>query len=118
MTTLACTKCGAAFEGKEHRRKKPYCSNLCRYARDKRGEKHHGAKLTEAQVRAIRPIRADTNSSPLTMACTASISVASVHAQSGSTSNEPSRRSRHPSALHAGRSAGDMAIVIKTYKYR
>ena len=53
-TTLACTKCGAAFEGKEHRRKKPYCSNLCRYARDKRGEKHHGAKLTEAQVRAIR----------------------------------------------------------------
>ena len=54
MTTLACTKCGAAFEGKEHRRKKPYCSNLCRYARDKRGEKHHGAKLTEALVRAIR----------------------------------------------------------------
>jgi hypothetical protein len=53
-TTLACTKCGAAFEGKEHRRNKPYCSNLCRYARDKRGEKHHGAKLTEAQVRAIR----------------------------------------------------------------
>jgi hypothetical protein len=54
MTTLVCTKCGAAFEGKEHRRNKPYCSNLCRYARDKRGEKHHGAKLTEAQVRAIR----------------------------------------------------------------
>jgi hypothetical protein len=54
MTTLTCTKCGAAFEGKENRRNKPYCSNLCRYARDKRGEKHHGAKLTEPQVRAIR----------------------------------------------------------------
>ena len=54
MTTLTCTKCGAAFEGKQHRRNKPYCSNLCRYARDKQGEKHHGAKLTEAQVRAIR----------------------------------------------------------------
>jgi hypothetical protein len=54
MTTLVCTKCGAAFEGKQHRRNKPYCSNLCRFARDKRGEKHHGAKLTEAQVRAIR----------------------------------------------------------------
>jgi hypothetical protein len=54
MTTLTCTRCGAAFEGKEHRRNKPYCSNLCRFARDKQGEKHHGAKLTEAQVRAIR----------------------------------------------------------------
>jgi hypothetical protein len=98
MTTLACTKCGAAFEGKEPRRKRPFCSNLWRYARDKRGEKHHGAKLTEAQVRAIRVDPPDTNSSPLTTACIASISVASVHAQSGSTSNEPSRRPRYPSA--------------------
>ena len=117
MTTLTCTKCGAAFEGKQHRRNKPYCSNLCRYARDKRGEKHHGAKLTEAQVRAIR---ADPRRHKF---IAADYGLHRVHISRIRSRaiwkhvNEPSRRPHYPSALHAGRSAGDMAIVIKSYKY-
>lgn len=51
---MICVKCGASFEGEPHPTRKPFCSQRCRWGRPRHGELHHFAKLTEAQVRAIR----------------------------------------------------------------